>query len=95
MTMVKKVENKLNILNKKDKETMLYYVRKIVEDLNKFELVISSMDLNPQQNFQFHQLINNNRTRARKVIWGLSGSHLDEEELGDEDKILLGTSPSK
>lgn len=78
-----KKEEKVNILKKKDKDIMLFNMRKIVEDYNKIEVVISTMELTPQQNFQFHQLINNNRVRARKVIWGLSGAHLDEEELDE------------
>jgi len=76
-------QEKVNVLKRKDKDIMLFNMRKIVEDFNKLELVVASLDITAQQNFQFHQLINNNRTRARKVIWGLSGSHLDSEELDE------------
>lgn len=76
-----KKTKKENNMNKKDKETILYYLRKIVEDYNKLDLLISEIEMTPQQTFQFHQLVNNNRTRARKVIWGVSGSSLDDTDL--------------
>lgn len=80
----------LNILRIKDKETALYALRKMVEDFNKMDMVLASMDLTPEQNFRFHQLLNNNKARARKIIWILTGSHLKDldefKDLFEEDK---------
>jgi predicted GTPase len=80
----------LNILRIEDKETALYALRKMVEDYNKMDMVLASMDLTPEQNFRFHQFISNNRARARKIIWIITGSHLKDldefKDLFEENK---------
>lgn len=80
-TIGEKINKTINIINKEKEYKMLATLRKIVEDLNKLDMLLASMELTPQQNFELHQLVNNNRIRCRKVIWEITQYRITEKDL--------------
>lgn len=81
----------LNIIDIRDKEIMVNAMKKMVEDLNTIDLIFSSVELKPEQMLRLRQFINNNKIRARKVIWGLTISRIkdaaDESFTNYEDEL--------
>jgi hypothetical protein len=73
--------SKLNILNKKDKDIILFNLRKISEDINKMELFFSTIDLKPADVLRSKQFIINNKNRVKKCIWTISGSEIEDSDL--------------
>lgn len=88
----------LNIIDIRDKEIMVNAMMKMVEDLNNIELLLSSLELKPDQVIRVRQFVTNNKIRARKVIWGLTISRIKdvadqsftkiEEEIEQHRKMM-------
>lgn len=69
----------INILRKKDKDIMLFNLRKIMEDLNTMELILADVKMSPEHLLRSTQFIANSRKRIRKIIWELTGSSIKED----------------
>jgi hypothetical protein len=86
----------LNIIDKRDKDIMLTAMRKLIEDLDKIDLIFAGISLNPSELLRIRQFINNNKLRARKVIWGLTVSKIKDtnekeylEDIEFKNSIML------
>ena len=70
----------MNLLRKKDKDVILFNLRKIGEDINKMELFFSdNVEKDIDKVVRWEQFIKNNKNRIRKLIWTVSGSSLRED----------------
>jgi hypothetical protein len=83
------------MIDARDKEIMVASMKRLIEDMNKVELILADIQLKPDQLHRIYQFMNNNKLRARKVIWGLTVSRIrdakDTDYLSDleqKDKVM-------
>lgn len=69
----------LNILPKKEREEMIFVLRKIILDLNQQEIVMMNLQMEGAQRLRTVQFISNTRNRLRKMIWILCGDEIKDE----------------
>lgn len=74
----------LNIIDIRDKEMMVYAMKKLIEDLDAVDLMFASMNTTPEQTLRLRQFVNNNKLRGRKVIWGLTVSRIKDMDEKEE-----------
>ena len=77
----------LSQIDKRDKEIMVKSMKKLVEDLDMIELLFASVTLKPDQTHWTKQFVSNTRSRARKVIWGLTLSMIKDTEEVDNVSV--------
>lgn len=77
----------LNLLSKKEKDQILYFLRKINEDISELDLIFAELELTNDQLNRLKQIVINNKTRTRNIIWTLTGTHIpiDEEYHSKKD----------
>jgi len=66
----------LSILRKKEKEKILFSLRKIAEDFNSMELFYSQFEMSAEDTLRSNQYIKNNKKRITTIIWTLTGSFM-------------------
>ena len=65
---------KANYLSKKEREIILFNIRKIVTDLGSLEMYLDQYTNNftASDNNRMHQYIKNNQHRAKNILWQLT-----------------------
>ena len=80
-----------SIIGRKERETMLFALRKIAEDINTIELLFSEITLTAEQNLRFRQYVQNNRQRTQRIIWMIMGPRpKDMKIMNTNRKIKIG-----
>jgi predicted aconitase len=76
-----------NKLKKREFDITLYSLRKILEDLNSMELVF--VDISPRLSLteynRLKQYIDNNKKRAQRILWTITGQQLSESDIENMD----------
>jgi hypothetical protein len=86
-----KRSHSLTFISRKEKEKMLYLLRKINEDYNKLELIFISEipKLSSDIEVRIKQLIDNNKIRVRNLLWSLTGTPIKNEVDDEEFKEII------
>jgi late competence protein required for DNA uptake (superfamily II DNA/RNA helicase) len=80
-----------SVIGRKERETMLFALRKFSEDLNTIELLFGEVTLTPSQNLRFRQYIQNNKQRVQRMIWMITGpTPKNMKVLDDKKKFKIG-----
>lgn len=88
---IAKQQGDLNVLTRKDRDIMLFQLRKISEDISTIDLIVTNAiiekRLKADEALRLTQFVANNKRRITNVIWNITGREMSLKELEKEEDI--------